>query len=110
MKNRFTPGPWRYAPTNTETVSHLVRCSEGYAVADVTHWFDLPVDANARLIAAAPTMLEALMRIAEASDHYSNEADAGNKGADTLAYAHKSTCNLARAAIAKATGGASHGE
>ena len=56
---KHTPGPWRYAPTNTETVSHLVRCSEGHAIADVTHWFDLPVEANARLIAAAPDMLEA---------------------------------------------------
>ena len=64
-QGKHTPGPWRYAPTNTETVSHLVRCSEGYAVADVTHWFDLPVDANARLIAAAPDMLEALQSAQE---------------------------------------------
>lgn len=50
--------------------------------------------------ARVKALVEALKRIAEASDHYSNEADAENKGADALAYAHKSTCNLARAALA----------
>lgn len=47
-------------------------------------------------------LVEALERIAHASDVYGVEANAEDQGADTLAYAHKSTCNLARKAIAKA--------
>ena len=43
----------------------------------------------------------ALRRIAEASDHYGMEFNAYNQGAETLAYAHKSTCILARAALAQ---------
>ena len=91
-QGKHTPGPWRYAPTNTETVSHLVRCSEGYAVADVTHWFDLPADANARLIAAAPDMLEAL------------EFIAGYAAMEPRIASDEVVIERARAAIAKATG------
>jgi hypothetical protein len=45
-------------------------------------------------------LVEALERIAHASDVYGVEANAEDQGADTLAYAHKSTCRLARAALA----------
>jgi hypothetical protein len=45
-------------------------------------------------------LVDALDRIAHASDVYGVEANAEDQGADTLAYAHKSTCNLARAALA----------
>ena len=43
----------------------------------------------------------ALVRIAHASDIYSVEANAEDQGADTLAYAHNSTCNLARTTLAE---------
>lgn len=67
-------------------------------------------DANARFIAALIAALEArdarvkvlegaLTRIADASDYYANEREAENRGAEALAYAHSSTCRLARAAI-----------
>ena len=46
----------------------------------------------------------ALERIAHASDIYSVEANAEDQGADTLAYAHKSTCNLARTTLAELKG------
>jgi len=46
-------------------------------------------------------LVEALERIAHASDIYGVEANAEDQGAETLAYAHKSTCNLARAALAQ---------
>lgn len=45
--------------------------------------------------------VKTLERIAHASDIYGVEANAEDQGADTLAYAHKSTCNLARATLAK---------
>jgi chromosome segregation ATPase len=45
--------------------------------------------------------VEALDRIAHVSDIYGVEANAEDQGAGTLAYAHKSTCNLARAALAE---------
>ena len=46
-------------------------------------------------------LVNALERIAHASDVYGVEANAEDQGAETLAYAHKSTCNLARAALAQ---------
>tara|TARA_R110000822_G_scaffold71205_4_gene171814 strand:+ start:1241 stop:1540 length:300 start_codon:yes stop_codon:yes gene_type:complete len=48
--------------------------------------------------------VEALGRIAYASDVYGVEANAEDQGAGTLAYAHKSTCNLARATLAELKG------
>ena len=46
-------------------------------------------------------LVDALERIAHASDIYGVEANAEDQGADVLAYAQKSTCNLARAALAQ---------
>lgn len=57
-------------------------------------------DRITELEAQRDELLEALERIAHASDIYGVEANAEDQGADTLAYAHKSTCNLARAALA----------
>ena len=54
------------------------------------------------LEASNKALVEALERIAHASDVYGVEANAEDQGADRLAYAHKSTCNLARAALAAA--------
>jgi len=50
--------------------------------------------------ATIKALVEALDRIAHASNVYGVEANAEDQGAETLAYAHKSTCNLARAALA----------
>ena len=66
MRTKHTPGPWKYAP-------HL--CSDGYrvfvpheadndqhdAIADLETW-QTPeqTEANARLIAAAPDLLQAV--------------------------------------------------
>jgi hypothetical protein len=49
-----TPGPWKaYITTRQVAVSH-----EGQVVATINHFGDNPAD-NARLIAAAPDLLEA---------------------------------------------------
>lgn len=80
METKHTPGPWRYdyAPGY---------CGELLAANGTTlaEFVTEPSEANARLIAAAPDLLEALIDIAEKS------TDAG-------------AIECARAAIAKATG------
>ena len=72
--------------------------------------YQAQIEAEAKLDEAADTinaqaamikaLMEALERIAYASDVYGVEANAEDQGADRLAYAHRSICNLARAAIA----------
>ena len=65
---------------------------------------DLPPTLEAAMqLPEVRALREALERIAHASDFYGVEANAEDQGADTLAYAHKSTCNLARAALAPFT-------
>ena len=84
--SKHTPGPWRIGtpPPNGE---QTIGTQHGLMVAVVTTGSGVPTKANARLIAAAPELLEALQEIVNAAD-----GDAGLK--------------KARAAIAKATGGA----
>lgn len=74
----------------------------GHANQPVSGWQPYLIATPAREVVG--DLVDALERIAEAADHYGNEADAENKGAETLAYAHKSTCNLARATLAKIKG------
>jgi hypothetical protein len=80
----YTPGPWFYD-------GECFICSDGPDIASVvkaaTGW-----EANARLIAAAPDLLVALVRLFDAADQ--NEVTFADM-------------NVARAAIAKATGGES---
>lgn len=78
-----TPGPWKFeGPTNT-----IRSVPANYWLATMDSW-DGAVDnaANARLIAAAPDLLEALQGVLRVADRKTAEFDA------------------ARAAIAKATG------
>jgi hypothetical protein len=63
---------------------------------------DAELDAAALARPVVRALVEALERIAHASDFYGVEANAEDQGAGTLAYAHKSTCNLARAALVAA--------
>lgn len=87
MTTKFTPGPWavRYdyvvqAPSFDD--GRLVPVAQPYGVnSDGTDLF-----ANARLIAAAPELLQALIDVVRVADRATVEFDA------------------ARAAIAKATG------
>lgn len=52
---KHTPGPWMVGHFND------VRTRDGYrSLANVSSYFELPAEANARLIAAAPELLEAL--------------------------------------------------
>lgn len=93
MKAQHTPGPW-------ENDGGTIRSSCGVSVASVLNvaW---PLgrkpenpEANARIIAAAPELLEALIELLE---------DANNYAADGI-YHSPLTRSKARVAIAKATG------
>jgi len=91
--SKYTPGPW-------EQVGNLIRTEfageGGWLVAACEH--SLPQhEANARLIAAAPDLLEALERMAGAFVPHPRD--------DTEGWREEhEACELARAAIAKATG------
>lgn len=54
---KHTPGPWRYTPWHIEEGNPTVRAPEGWLICETSS------DANARLIAAAPDLLQALKRL-----------------------------------------------
>jgi hypothetical protein len=88
--NKQTPGPWfqdKYGNVMTQSGSTLV--TDGVALGSRS---TDETKANARLIAAAPELLEALKSLL-------NYANLG-------AYQRADTVKAARAAIAKAEGGA----
>lgn len=91
MSTQYTPGPWRIGtppPNGEQTIGTL----NGLMVAVATTGAEMEeTKANARLIAAAPELLEALQSVLD------NCLDS-----EGLCAAHAK----ARAAIAKATGGA----
>ena len=63
--SKHTPGPWTVASQDTETNEIPIKCGKSILarVAPRPHW-DATQEANARLIAAAPAMLEALRAVA----------------------------------------------
>lgn len=63
--SKHTPGPWK--TTHSEVNGYRVSDSTGWGVAVVLK--DTNDEANARLIAAAPQMLEALEELVELKDH-----------------------------------------
>ena len=89
---KHTPGPWRIgtAPPNGEQAIGTIR---GMMVAVATTGVGMEKEtlANARLIAAAPELLEALRGMLEV---FGDEFGIGSS----------ETCDAARAAIAKSTG------
>ena len=95
MSTQHTKGPWRVqrqnpSPTTGEWM--ISGAKPGY-LAEVRDCGSGDVQANARLIAAAPDLLEALQRMLDAPSHGTHEA-------------MRRANEAARAAIAKATGAA----
>jgi hypothetical protein len=82
-----TPGPWKQSCESIDPDWHIVTTQGGAVVANVF----APQSANARLIAAAPDLLEALVNL------YGIAVDEGIVGDNT-------TLEAARTAIAKARG------
>ena len=85
-KPQFTPGPWTFAKG-----PHRI---EVHTTPALAYAFSLSDEANARLIAAAPDMLN-LLTAAERLEELTGE---------NLAVYARTYAALARAAIAKATG------
>ncbi|WP_162405132.1 hypothetical protein [Pseudoxanthomonas jiangsuensis] len=83
---KHTPGPWFASGRYIGTFNHKSAIGECRSASGC--WSDdEPASANARLIAAAPELLEALIGVLRVADRATDEFDA------------------ARSAIAKATGG-----
>lgn len=105
-KPEFTPGIWRvagYVDEDERDGAVAVVAHDGFIVADVLKWPQQ--DANARLIAAAPDMYEALKAGTEmrrAQSVYFKDRSRENLIASKEA--EKRFDRLAEAAIAKAEG------
>lgn len=90
------PGPWAYIKPDGITVRYPQVYSDTGPVCNATWTGDVrETHANARLIAAAPELLEALQGLA-----------AGDFGAGEWTDVMEAFAQMARAAIKKATGGA----
>lgn len=97
-ETKFTPGPWKVHPVDDCTVV----ASDGSEVAAIDGDYNQPdtwpiMEANARLIAAAPDLYEALVDI-EQMIHNCADAPRNPDSLPMMVLHH------ARAAIAKATG------
>lgn len=111
MSSKHTPGPWKWSgeythpcgkPAWTLLGRHglygILTCDQGSAPQDLND------EANARLIAAAPDLLEALERIARPHDCGCVPCTGQCRSQIALEIAVEEMQELARAAIAKATG------
>jgi hypothetical protein len=75
MSNAHTPAPWVVGPVDDTVVTHLGRDGVRYEIAAIDGDYNSPdewptMEANARLIAAAPTMLAALRGLLEDAKSY----------------------------------------
>ena len=96
MADRYTPGPWKYVPTAGSSVAFYIKSR--YVIAGVEDTDDIrEARNNARLMAAAPELLEALKHAVD----WLNAAGV----AESMPVQQQ-----ARAALAKAEGRASPSE
>lgn len=110
MSDKHTPGPWmltesdRFDKEMVITTQHRLDESIG-CICEMDVYFTgqigIEQEANARLIAAAPDLLEAAQRFVEVMDESFDHPDTASE-IDKL----NKVADAARAAIAKATGGA----
>lgn len=101
MSALHTPGPWK------ANQPHVITGHSGVVIAktiDSKEGYDTKV-ANARLIAAAPELLAALAAITDATNN--KYQFHGDKPMSVAGPAWKDCIHAARAALAKAKGGAS---
>lgn len=95
--SKHTPGPWDYYFEPSDHYKHKIRSKPGL-ICQLPGWVThdelrLEQEANARLIAAAPELLRAL--------EYAHACLTNQLSTKTK---HEHAIDLARAAIAKATG------
>ena len=104
-KQQHTPGPWAYIVPDGYVVRHPQIYSDFGPVANATWLGENKLDqlkANARLIAAAPDLLEALEELYAVRANWIRTAD--HSGDDDENAAMWVEMHKARAAIARATG------
>ena len=100
MSAQFTPGPWRWWATvsGARVAGHPADGSKNFVCDVLVPEKAVSYEANARLIAAAPDLLEALRELADdIADRFDMSSPSTNPGM-------KAAVNEARAAILKATG------
>jgi integrase len=85
--NKHTPGPWRYQE-ESDAYTHIVRGPENLFISQLSQDTSGVAEANARLIAAAPEMLEALEAIVAESD----QSNGGKRGKITNRPVHERAC------------------
>jgi hypothetical protein len=96
MKMQHTPGPWVASPAIRSGFTIDAKCDPWMIVTtsdEEGRYGSIETEANARLIAAAPDLLEALQALANMAESFPSELHKDHP--DVIA---------ARAAIAKATG------
>jgi hypothetical protein len=93
--SKHTPGPWRVTAKINTNIIRQARQDDGFDDYIASTWGG-PHEANARLIAAAPDLLAALIAALEDIEEYRIDANCT-----------PSSIELVIAAIAKATGSAS---
>lgn len=112
MGAKHTPGPWSWVDTSWE-YNHIYAarklCATIHTDADVTEETEdacaKVMNANARLIAAAPDLLEACIQAAIQFRFYEQQHLAKNTPeADAKAHSNHAMAKICEAAIAKATG------
>jgi hypothetical protein len=91
MSGNHTPGPWAVKGTRIRDCNPGIDCIATMQVSNQPNW-----DADARLIAAAPEMLDALVMIRDADE------DCRRDGLPTIPFGPRAKID---AAIAKATCG-----
>lgn len=111
--SKHTPGPWsaelmKIGTIKRGTSAYVLLDGDEYNIAMISSWKSQPdtaaeAEANARLIAAAPELLEALEALLNADLYADGEGIHFIKNADTAD--GERAVQMARAAIAKATGG-----
>lgn len=97
MGTKHTPGPWHTGGYS----SRIIYAGDGFAVADATVFHgrhEGEHEANARLIAAAPELLDVLQEVTRCLAWHEEQHGVGMD---------RKAVESARAAIAKATGSAS---
>lgn len=118
MSAKHTPGPWVAAPYEGFGPRTTVRQGDEKTGMRIASTFETTSprniernEANARLIAAAPELLEALQALVFADDAFarlamSEHGDEYDRLFEQIEQAHDTAKKKAVAAIAKATGGA----
>lgn len=95
--SKHNPGPWRVdGQANDMAGSAIIRDADGFPVASTRSWIKEQYEANARLVASSPRLLQALKDVVNMFQ-YDDEATSPGTGAYTVIVE-------AKAAIAEAEG------